>query len=64
MTKISEAEFDVLVRRAGLTLTAQQRAEIYRAYGTIESLVERLRQPRPLGNEPATIFTFDQKAAP
>ena len=64
MTKISEAEFDALVRRAGLTFTAEQRAEIYRAYGTIESLTERLRRPRPLGSEPATIFAFDKTIAP
>jgi hypothetical protein len=52
------------VRRAGLTLTTQQRAEIYRAYGTIEGLTERLRRKRPLGSEPATIFTFDKNATP
>jgi hypothetical protein len=64
MTKISEAEFDMLVRRAGLTLTARQRGEIYRAYGTIESLTERLRQPRAVENEPATIVTLDKDHRP
>ena len=64
MTKINEAEFDALVKRAGLTLTTRQRGEIYRVFGTIETLVERLRQSRPLGNEPATIFTLDKDHQP
>jgi hypothetical protein len=64
VTKISEATFDALVRRVGLTLTTQQRVEIYRAYGTIEDLTQRLRRKRPLASEPATIFTFDKNATP
>ena len=64
MTKLNEAEFDALVKRAGLTLGARQRSEIYRAYGTIETLIERLREARPLGNEPATIFTLDKDHKP
>ena len=58
MPKISEAEFDALVRRAGMTLSPQQRSEIYRAYGVIEMLTERLRQPRRFDVEPATIYTL------
>lgn len=64
MPKISEAEFDALVRRAGLTLAAVQRAEIYRAFGVVETLVERLRKPRALSAEPATIFTVDGDHTP
>jgi hypothetical protein len=64
MTKLSEAAFDVLVERAGLTLTAAQRAEIYRGYGAIEILLERVRRPRDLGSEPATIFTLEKNGAP
>ena len=60
MPKISEAEFDALVRRAGMSLSPQQRSEIYRAYGVIEMLTERLRQPRSFEIEPATIYTLDR----
>ena len=60
MPKISEAEFDALVRRAGMSLSPQQRGEIYRAYGVIEMLTERLRQPRSFAAEPSTIYTLDR----
>lgn len=64
MTKLSETAFDLLVERAGLTLTAAQRAEIYRAYGAIEILLDRVRRPRDMSSEPATIFTLEKKGAP
>jgi len=52
----SRAAFDALVRRAGLTLSEAQAAELHIAWGTLEALIERLRVPAPSDLEPATIF--------
>ena len=54
--KISEADFEALVRRAGLDLTAEQRATIYQGYAYVEAMAERMRKPRGREAEPATIF--------
>ncbi len=55
--KISETDFDALVRRAGLDLTAQQKAVIYQGYAYVEAMAERMRAPRGREAEPAVIFT-------
>jgi hypothetical protein len=55
---ISEAEFATLVKRAGLTLTDQQRAALYEGYHFLEEMIERVRTPRGVEAEPAHIFTF------
>jgi hypothetical protein len=55
---LTEVEFAALATRAGLQLTAEKRAELYEAFGAIETLAARIRQPRDLGAEPATIFTL------
>jgi len=60
--KISRAEFEFLARHAGLSLTAEQKAELYAAYASLEALIERLHAPLPLEAEPATIFTLDKGA--
>jgi hypothetical protein len=57
--KIARAAFDLLLARAGLTLTEAQKAEIYGAYASLEMLCERLHAPLPVEAEPATIFTLD-----
>jgi len=62
--KITADEFEFLARRAGLVLSAQQKTEIYRAYAAIEAMAERVRKPRPIDAEPATIFAFDDGTAP
>jgi hypothetical protein len=56
--KITEAEFATLVKRAGLVLSDAQKAEIYKAYGYVEQMIERVRTPRGREAEPAHIFTF------
>lgn len=53
---VTEAEFAVLAKRTGLPLSAAKVAEFYGVYGLIEQMVQRLRKPRELGAEPATIF--------
>ncbi len=56
---ITEAEFATLVKRAGLTLTEQQRAALYEGYGFLEEMIARVRTPaRGREAEPAHIFTF------
>jgi hypothetical protein len=59
---LTRAEFDGLVARAGLTLTEAQKAEIYRAWGSLEQLIERVRGHVPPEAEPATIYTIPDDA--
>ena len=59
MPKISRAEFDAFLARAGLDLGEAQKAELFGAYASLEMLCERLHAPLPLEAEPATIFTLD-----
>jgi hypothetical protein len=61
--KISMAEFEFLVRRAGLKFVSEQQQEdCYCAFAYVESMTERLHQQRPLETEPAHIFTCEEKA--
>jgi hypothetical protein len=53
---ITEAEFAVLAKRTGLPLNGAKLAELYDVYGVIEQMVARVRKPRGLGAESATIF--------
>jgi hypothetical protein len=53
---ITSEEFEFLVRRAGLTLTAAQKTEIMGAYPYVAAMVERNRTPRGREAEPAHIF--------
>ncbi len=59
---ISEAEFAVLARRTGLTLSPEQVSSLYEAYGWMEDMGERLRTPRGREAEPALTFTTEIKA--
>jgi hypothetical protein len=55
------ADFEALVRRAGLTLTPEQIAEMYRGWFYVEGMLERIRTPpRPREAEPALIFMPEQ----
>ncbi len=50
-------DFKVLVRRAGLTLTDAQLAEIYGAWGHVEGMLARIRAPMlPREAEPSHTF--------
>ena len=59
---VSAADFEVLTRRAGLTLTEAQRATLFEVYGSFEVMLGRLRGPgdRARGAEPAHIFVPGQ----
>jgi hypothetical protein len=62
--RTSRTEFDALARRAGLQLSAAQSTELYAAWGTLETLIERLKTPYPSSAEPATIFAVDKSGGP
>jgi hypothetical protein len=53
-SSISRAEFEFLVRRAGLTLTVAQIDELHGVYGYIEGFAARVREHGEA--EPAHIF--------
>jgi hypothetical protein len=61
---ITEAEFAILVKRAGLSLTDAQRAALFEGYGYLEDMVKRVRTPRGREAEPAHIFVFDTTPKP
>jgi hypothetical protein len=58
--KLARAGFDLLLARAGLTLSEAQKAELYVAYASLEMLCERLHAPLPLDAEPAITFACDK----
>lgn len=55
--KLSQDEFAVLVKRAGIPLTPPQLVEMYEAWTHVEPMVERVRgHHRDRAAEPAVIF--------
>jgi hypothetical protein len=64
--KTTEAEFDALVARAGLPLTAVQKAGIYAVFGGVEAMQAMVRGPAPavasvttLSPEPSNTFSTE-----
>lgn len=62
---VTEAEFAVLVRRAGLPLDEAERRVLHEVYGHLERMLDRNRTPlaggdRVRGAEPATVFVPGQ----
>jgi hypothetical protein len=60
MTAISEADFDVLVGKSGLTLSPEQKATMRSVYPTLMALIARVSEPMPREAEPALIFPVEQ----
>lgn len=55
--KTSPDDFEALLRRAGLSLTPAETADLYGAWPHIEAMLDRLRSPtRGREAEPAHIF--------
>ena len=55
--KLSQPDFEVLVRRAALDLTPAQISELYRGWEYVEPILERIRvHGRGREAEPALIF--------
>ena len=56
-TKTSRADFEALVRRAGLALSEAEMTELYAAWPHMEAMVARIRMPdRGREAEPAHVF--------
>ena len=52
-SEISDETLDFLLARAGLSLSATQKAELKTVYAGIAAMAERVRQPRGRMAEPA-----------
>jgi len=51
---------EAAILRAGLTLTDEQRALLYRVAQPVVAAVDRIRRDRPRTDEPANVFVFAQ----
>ncbi len=55
---LSDEALDFLLARAGLDLTAAQKAELKTVYSGIAQMAERVRQPRGRMAELAHVYNF------
>jgi hypothetical protein len=55
---INDAALDYLLARAGLDLTAEQRAELKTVHAGLAAMAERVRKPRGRMAEPAHGYGF------
>ena len=58
---IDDAALDYLLARAGLDLTAEQRAELKTVHTALAAMVERVRKPRGRMAEPAHGYDFAEE---
>ena len=58
---IDDAALDYLLARAGLDLTAEQRAELKTVHTALAAMVERVRKPRGRMAEPAHGYGFAEE---
>ena len=58
---IDDAALDYLLARAGLDLTAEQRAELKTVHTALAAMVERVRKPRGRMAEPAHVYDFTEE---
>ena len=61
-SRTTRAEFDALASRAGLALSEAQKEELFRAWGSLELLLDRVRAHLPPEAEPATIYDLARDA--
>ena len=54
--EILAAEFDMFMRRAGLTVSAERRDQLLPGYAELRDQVELLRGPRNAAAEPSNTF--------
>ena len=55
---ITDEALDFLLARAGLALTAAEKAELKTVYAGVALMAERVRQPRGRMAEPAHVYNF------
>jgi hypothetical protein len=55
---IADEALDFLLARAGLDLSAAQKAELKTVYPGIAAMAERVRKPRGRMAEPAHVYSF------
>jgi hypothetical protein len=60
-TDISDAALDYLLARAGLDLTAAQKAELKTVHAGLAAMAERVRKPRGRMAEPALGYGFNEE---
>jgi hypothetical protein len=59
--EITDEALELLLARAGLELTDEQKAELKSVYAGIAEMAERVRKPRGRMAEPALIYNFTEE---
>jgi hypothetical protein len=59
--EIPPEAFELLLARAGLKLTEEQKAELKAVYAGIAEMAERVRKPRGYMAEPAHVYDFAEE---
>jgi hypothetical protein len=60
-SEINDAALDYLLARAGLDLTAEQKAELKTVHAGLATMAERVRKPRGRMAEPALGYGFNEE---
>lgn len=60
-TRITDDAFEYLLARAGLSLSAADKAELRAVCDGIAEMAERVRQPRGRMAEPALTYSFAEE---
>jgi hypothetical protein len=58
---INDTALDYLLARAGLNLTAEQKAELKTVHAGLTAMAERVRKPRGRMAEPALGYGFNEE---
>jgi hypothetical protein len=58
---ITDEALDFLLARAGLALTAAEKAELKTVYAGVAAMAERVRQPRGRMAELAHVYNFTEE---
>jgi hypothetical protein len=58
---INDAALDYLLARAGLNLTAEQKAELKTIHAGLAAMAARVRKPRGRMAEPALVYGFAEE---
>ncbi len=59
--ELTDAALELLLARAGLDLTAAEKAELKEVYARLAPMLERVRKPRGIMAEPALIYGFGEE---